>query len=28
VVVRALVDDVFCLAVEPNQPDPAVRTLH
>jgi hypothetical protein len=28
VVVRALVDDVFCLALEPNQPDPAVLTLH
>jgi hypothetical protein len=28
VVLRALVDDVICLALEPNHPDPAVLAFH
>jgi hypothetical protein len=28
VVVRALVDDVICLALEPNHPDPVVFAFH
>jgi hypothetical protein len=28
VIVRALVDDVICLALEPNHPDPAVLAIH
>jgi hypothetical protein len=28
VVVRALVDDVICLALEPNHPDPAILAFH